>query len=203
MRNLYQAELLTHPNIPKPLHGVNPRTLLGQEWWERKRQEAYATYDFHCWACGIHKSHAKYHRWLEAHESYDIDYARGRVELRDIVALCHSCHNFIHSGRMWELYKQKQLTKEKMLNILQHGFHVLKQNNLKPFYGTACLWLILQGYSPQHANEIVKKKGFVPSYPHIAKWDEWHLILEGKRYYSRFEDMEEWKIYYKSRAHIS
>lgn len=89
-------ELLTHPNIPKPLHGLNPRTLLGQEWWNEKRQEAYKKYNFHCWAYGIHKSQAKYHQWLEAHESYTIDYVAGRVELQEIVALCHSCHNFIH-----------------------------------------------------------------------------------------------------------
>ncbi len=62
--------------------------------------------------------------------------------------------------------------------------------------------LVLQGYSPQRANDIVKKKGFVTSHPHVATWSEWHLILEGTRDNSQFKDMEEWKTYDTHAAYL-
>src|SRR3990167_9396936 len=88
--NFTNPAILLHPNIPKPMHGVNPRTIMGQEWWDEQRQRAYEENNFCCWACGVHKSQAAYHKWLEAHECYEIDYIAGRMYMRIIVALCHS-----------------------------------------------------------------------------------------------------------------
>ena len=43
-----QPEILLQPNIVNPLHGVNPRLIMGKGWWDRKRYEAYEKYDHHC-----------------------------------------------------------------------------------------------------------------------------------------------------------
>ena len=67
-------ELLFCPNTPKPLHGMSPRSILGDEWWDKERIKAYRKFFNHCQACGTHKSDALYHRWLEAHEVYHFDY---------------------------------------------------------------------------------------------------------------------------------
>jgi len=180
---------LTHPNIPKPLHGQNPRTILGQTWWDKKRQETYAKNNYCCWACGISKYNAKYHHWLEAHESYLIDYRQGEARLKEIVALCHSCHNFIHSGRMYMMYLKGELSKDKCLDILQHGFSILENAGLEPFMGTVMVW-----------NEISEEQRSGGSDPDkngwFADWNKWHLVIEGNRYYSKFRDIEDWADYY-------
>ena len=93
-------EILSQPNIPQPLHGLSPRVINGDAWWNATRKEVYARYDYHCIACGVHKTEAQGPKWLEAHEVYDFDYAKGIATVKSIEPLCHYCHNFIHSGRL-------------------------------------------------------------------------------------------------------
>jgi len=191
-----QPELLTHPNIPKPLHGMNPRSILGKNWWDNERQIAYKKHGYHCWACGIHKQDAKYHKWLEAHESYVINYVQGIVELKEIVALCYSCHNFIHSGRLWNMYCNNEITKEKIRDIINHGFKVLAQNKLKPFFGTRYISLKLQGLNETKILLILIGEGYDVDEPSVAKWDKWRLVFNGKEYKSKFKNINEWEKHY-------
>lgn len=167
-----RPELLLHLNIPKPLHGLNPRTILGQEWWDRTRQESYKRTNYHCSACGIHKSKAKYHQWLEAHENCKIDYEKGRVEVIEINALCHSCHSFIHDGLLRIKYEKGEIPYEKYEDVLNHGESVLRNAGLvKPNYPTY--------------------EDFPP-----VKWQDWRLILDGKEYPPLWEDYLHWSIHY-------
>ncbi len=137
--------------------------------------------------------HAKYHKWLEGHEYYDINYETGRVELIEITALCHSCHNFIHSGRLWKLFEKGDNSKDKTKDILLHGFRILKRNNLKPFFGTAYAWLLLQGESESNAAKILKNKGLLPSEnEEFADWQDWHLVINGEKHYTKYKDMNAW-----------
>ena len=167
-----EPELLCHPNIPKPLHGVSPRTMLGKDWWDEKRQEAYAERDYHCYACGVHKKDAEHHKWLEAHEDYDINYKTGEVKLKRIVALCHSCHSYIHSGLLNIRLKKGEISPEKHKHILTRGDNILEKADLSPWN---------------------------PDCGEFAEWGKWHLLIDGKKYYSKFKDFNEWLNHYGRR----
>ena len=192
-----RPQILTHPNIPKPLHGVAPRAIKGREWWDKTRQEAYKATNFRCAACGIHKNSAAWHPWLEAHEYYDVDYKNGVVRLIEIVALCHSCHNFIHSGRMTALWEKKEIESGKAKLILEHGFRQLRRIKAKPNPVAAMLWCRIKGLPDPEA--VLKSAGIKPQVVEpwrSVPWDEWYLDFEGRWHYSLFEDEEDWAAHY-------
>lgn len=168
--NFTRPTLLLHPNIPKPLHGLNPRTIMGQRWWDHHRKEAFKKNNQCCWACGVSKYEAKYHQWLEGHESYKIDYYNGIMELEEIVGLCHSCHNFIHSGRLQKLFMSGKINEDKYNYIINRGNAILENNNL---------------------SDCIIEPNCI-----IAKWSDWKLVIERKNYYSKFKDINEWREYY-------
>jgi hypothetical protein len=171
--------ILTQPNIPKPLHGVNPRAIKGKVWWDAKRKEAYKSTNYHCLACGVEKAKAKGKQWLEAHEFWNINYTTGICTMTKIVPLCHYCHNFIHSGRLY-LCKSH----EEIIDILEHGFQILKNNKLKCFFGTSEIAKRCGARTFGVKPEKVKRCN--------VRWEAWRVILEGEEYYSTFRDEQEW-----------
>lgn len=184
-------EILQHPNIPKPLHGMAPRVLKGDDWWNETRQKAYASTNYHCYACGVHKSKAKKHQWLEAHEAWDINYQTGVCEVKSIVPLCHFCHNFIHSGKLYMDAGNKRPIAEAR-RILEHGFRILRNNSLRCFPSTLEIAKILQaktyGVLPYEIKENFD-----------LEWKDYVLKLDGEIWYSWFEDIEEWKEFYNQK----
>ena len=183
-------EILLHPNIPKPLHGVNPRTIKGKDWWDVERQKVYKERNYTCWACGVHKRDAKFHSWLEAHELYEINYSKGTVKFKGLCALCHSCHNYIHNGRLEILYLKGEITFSKFSYILQSRSDILISKRL-PINAFAFSVMCRNSiplpikYNVQTIDDSVD-----------AEWDEGKLLFEGKEYYSNFKDISEWKSHY-------
>lgn len=177
MPKIWKPELLLLPNIPKPLHQVNPRTILGINWWNKTRKLAYKSTGYRCLACGVPKEEAKYHQWLEGHEVYETDYEQGTLTFLYVAPLCHFCHNFIHDGRIENLLQQGKIHHHKYAAILKHGSEVLAKANLvKP-------------------SRIERERKFVlmEAKGKIAPWEKWRLILEGKAYPPKFKSLEEWK----------
>jgi hypothetical protein len=122
--------LLLHPQIPRPLWGLNPRTIWGADWWDGVRHEAYRKFNRQCWACG-----RKPRTPLEAHENYQFDYANGTAFFLGTVALCHYCHCFIHRGRLEMEWRAKRVTTAKRAAILAHGRKVLSGRESVPYRG--------------------------------------------------------------------
>ena len=44
--------LITMPNIPKPLHALPPRNVMGKTAWDRARKLCYFKADYKCEICG-------------------------------------------------------------------------------------------------------------------------------------------------------
>lgn len=184
-----KPQILCHPNIPKPLHGVNPRTIMGRAWWDVTRQEVYASTDYHCVACGVHKTVAKGPKWLEAHEFWEIDYETGLCLISSIEPLCHYCHNFIHSGRLEAVMETpKGKSREETIAILEHGIQIIKDNNLKMFWGTAefAMDLGVRGISAKYVQKRPTKE---------VEWGEYRLEWEGE-VYRGFETYDDWYNHY-------
>jgi hypothetical protein len=158
---------------------------MGQAAWDVERRKAYASTDYHCIACGVHKSQAKAHQWLEAHEFYKIDYGAGRVEIEKIIPLCHYCHNFIHSGRL-SMILDEEKTEEEVIDILEHGFKILSENDLTAFYGTLRLAEEL-GANTYGVTATLLPDGEMPA------WEDWRLVWRGEEYPPKYKTYEEWR----------
>jgi predicted HNH restriction endonuclease len=184
-----KPKILTHPNIPKPLHGVAPREIMGKDWWDETRQKVYASTDYHCVACGVAKKDAKKFQWLEAHEFYDIDYMKGVSKILSIEPLCHYCHNFIHSGRL-RMIMGRDKSEQEVREILEHGLKVLAENKLKCFPSTL-------EFAEDLGCDTFKVKAYKIKANPKVEWSDWKLIWEGKEYKSKFANFEEWQNHYQ------
>lgn len=175
-----RPEILLEPQIIKPLHSVNPRTILGRQWWDETRQKAYETNNYCCWACGTHKSKiTKTKQQLEGHESYEINITLKRYRLVEVVALCPKCHNFIHMGRLMQLLKAKIITQQQFDIITDWGNGVLYR----------------AGLNIDDAWWVPVQKHFFPE--RMGTWNDWYILINDKKYFSKFKTFEEWKEYYK------
>ncbi len=170
-----RPEILLHPNIPQPLQGMSPRVILGEEWWDTKRKEAYKKHNYHCWACGVHKSDAKYKQWLEGHECYVFNYEKGTAFMVEVVALCYMCHAFIHSGLTQVWFNNNKINKKEYGDIIKHGENLLKTVDYKK----------LNPY-------------IIDSYCKVADWADWKIIVDGKVYPTKFKNISEWKEHYSA-----
>lgn len=127
-----RPELLIHPTLPEPLHGINPRTLMGQKKWDEERRNCYAINNYHCFACGVFapydtekKKFIFKDRQLHAHEAYHYDYKKCEVRLNEVVALCPTCHNAIHIQRSQAMFDKGLFDCEDMFIILTNRETVL------------------------------------------------------------------------------
>lgn len=160
-----RPSLLLLPQVPKPMHGVAPRVVLGKTWWDQIRREAFARTHYCCAACGVWKMEARYHKWLEGHEVYSIDYPRGLMTYVETVGLCHCCHNYIHVGRLQALLEQGEISHAKFRTIIARGNAILDRASLQrpdPYTGR------------------------------MAKWGNWRLVIGRRKYPPRFKSEKEW-----------
>lgn len=167
-----RPSILCGPNIPQPLHGLAPRVVLGINWWNHERRKAYESTRHRCLACGVPKYCASYHQWLEAHETYSIDYAKGLAVYTGSVPLCHLCHNYIHDGRLQALLDQGKIHHAKYVAIIQHGDQVLRDAKL--------------------TRPTIEQRAIALSQIECAPWEQWRMSVNGVEYEPLYKTLEEW-----------
>lgn len=161
--------VLLMPNIPKPLHGLNPRTILGNTWWNKTKAKAFKETRNHCKGCGVHKDKAEIKKGLEGHEQYRVNYKTGRMTYLNTIPLCYCCHNYVHYGRLEMLLLSKKITREHYYRILDYGD----------------MTLMIWGLSKK-----------IDNIPDRIPWNNWRLILKGKAYKPLFKSFKEWEEHY-------
>lgn len=194
------AAIIAMPNIPKPLHGVAPRTLLGAATWNRMRRACYAAADMTCEICG-----KKLERGMaDAHEVYDIDYEKGVATFKRTVCTCRLCHrNGIHSGRCITLYKNGNplMSKDSLLSGAENVFTIISLYNSshkgEPLrcYATMLDYLKCDELR-RPMEELIEKYGtkfYMEDPKKMAKWGDWKLIIGSKEYPTPYQNEDEWK----------
>lgn len=167
-----RIELILHPQIPKPLHGVAPRVVMGEEWWSEVRSACYRASGRQCACCGMFFSQVVGYPRPEAHEVYDIDYVRGRATYVEAVALCHWCHMSIHIGMVENTFLQGQFTPEEYAYVHNHRQKYVKR-----------------ALEEGHRYPDMEPGEKVP-------WADWRMIVEGKEHGPIYKSYGEWLAHY-------
>ena len=199
----FGAKLMTMPNIPLPLHHVNPRNIMGQSKWDVIRRMCYRRADDTCEVCGAHPEDK---RKRQAHEVYDIDYRTGTVTFKRVVCLCYDCHVLgIHSGRALTLFKKGSplMTKDAILHGAEHLFQILDAyNKLHPDDEPLRAYYTMLSYidHPELHDEMTELaakyhiKFWKENEDAGSKWGDWKLVIGDKEFPTPYEDYSAWEL---------
>jgi hypothetical protein len=81
---MHNVDILAQTILPVALHGINPRTIMGDVAWNVIKKRAQQKANRHCMACGRFVAH-KPGDWLECHEVYDFDLEKKEATIKNYV----------------------------------------------------------------------------------------------------------------------
>ena len=123
------VQILTQTILPLSLHGINPRTIMGDAEWEKIKHFVQKESYHECACCGRYIRHIP-GDWIETHEMYSVDIEKHEFKLLGFVGLCNECHSYIHYGRLQMLLVTGQITIEEYNKIINHGNQLLQRFGL-------------------------------------------------------------------------
>lgn len=192
--------LIAMPNIPRPLHGLAPRTLLGSTTWDHMRKRCYAQADNTCVICGCKPDNA-HHR--HSHEAYKIDYAHGTSTFAGVYCLCSLCHlGGIHTGRALTLWKHGNplYPTEFLLKGAENAFRIIYEYNQDhPGADLRAYATFLDYLKHDELREPMEKLiekyqiKFYEEVDNMVEWKDWKLIIGSREYDTPYEDEDAWK----------
>lgn len=185
-----RPELILHPQIPKPLHGVAPRVVMGQAWWDEVRHKCYRESGQQCACCAVFFKDVRDFPRPEAHETYSIDYKRGKATFTGVVALCHWCHMAIHVGMAAASLEHGEMSPQDYEYAMAHREKWVKlaleagHQYIDPGPGEKVCW--------QDWRLIVGDKIFAPKHKSIGAYMQHYEPLERMIEAVLFGDDGEW-----------
>ena len=192
--------LIAMPNIPRPLHGVNPRTILGAATWNRMRKACYSRAGDTCEICG-HKPDNLRRR--HGHEVYEIDYAKGTAKFVRVFCVCSLCHlGCIHTGRALTLWKHGNplYPTEFLLQGAEHAFKIINEYNKdNPGADLRAYSTFLDYLKHEELKEPMEKliekynTKFYTEVEDMVEWGDWKLIIGNQEHPTPYADKDEWK----------
>ena len=88
--------------VPDSCWYSNLRSILSPAQWDVVRKEAYARAKGRCMICEAPSVR------LEAHEQWEYDERNCVQKLKDVIAVCRSCHEVIHIGRTQLMGRERE-----------------------------------------------------------------------------------------------
>lgn len=178
---------------------MQPRTIYGNYMWTRLRKITYHKANFKCEICGCDPDKGKLH----AHELFSYDYDEAEGVFERTVALCKTCHDFIHSGRLVTMHKRGNFMypKSYVLKVVEHGFELIKKYNdthknkapLRAF-GTFLDYLEEDDLRPDMLRLIDKYDiSFYDQPKKLEDWKKWHVVVNRQKYYTPYKDQNDWE----------
>lgn len=193
--------LITMPNVPRPLHGkgMQPRTIFGKSTWDFMRKSAYYNAGYKCEICGREPEKGDLH----AHELFSYDYDKQTGKFERVVAICRTCHDGIHSGRLITMFKNKNplYPKSYVLRVVENCFSLVHKYNLKHkdeplrVYGTYLEYVDVPELHSEMLSLIKKYniKFYEEDVPKHKRWKGWKVIVGKNTYDSPYKSQGEWQ----------
>jgi hypothetical protein len=172
-----RPELLLHPPIPLAMHGVNPRSIMGPKKWDEVRRKAYETNNDCCWVCAVHRNDAVPNAWLEAHETYNINYQKLVMSLREVTALCPMCHMYIHRGRLELQVRAGKETLARYNHVMSRARAILDRDLPQIWWDETLIDRVTLN--------------------NPTDWRKWILVYAEEEHWSRFRSPADHRIWYE------
>lgn len=198
------VKILSMPNVPKPLHTLAPRTILGASTWERMRKRCYYNAGYKCEACGCEPEKGQLH----AHELYEVDYDNCTSTFVRCVALCKKCHTEpgVHTGRAYTMYHQGNvlMPRPKLLEGVEHIFKLVYEYNTKckpkDEEDLRLFATYVQFYKDKTLHDDMERliekyniKFYNVPPTEMTRWSDWKLIIGNKEYPTKFATEADWQ----------
>ena len=159
--------------LPKPLHTITPRFILGGKEWRKLKNIAAAQNNFCCWGCGVNINETQTFKRLEGAPVFVVEEKYKIVYHRDVAALCYKCNSFLNISKVKSMEAQ---------GLYEKGFSEE---------------IVLHGSALVNVLEKIENINVMNSQNDFANWC---YNFNGVEYFSRFNDVCEYNTFFKPKG---